>query len=78
MLSSSDFDPMRKSYLAFLLPLGVSVSQHAMHAETGEKEERREIRQQKKSELPRVDFLARMDRRAIDDVRCCSGCIVGV
>ena len=48
-----------------------------MHAETDKNEERHEIWQQKKSELPSVDFLARVDRQAIDDERCGNGSIVG-
>ena len=40
-----------------------------MHAETDENEERREIRQQKKSVEPYIDLLAGSDRQAVDDVR---------
>jgi hypothetical protein len=48
-----------------------------MHAETGDDEERCEIRQQAKSEEPQIDLLSWADRQPIDDLRCCSGCVVG-
>jgi hypothetical protein len=60
-----------------LINLGVKVSHQPMHAETDENEERREIRQQKKSVEPYIDLLAGSDRQAVDDVRSYSGRVVG-
>jgi hypothetical protein len=55
---------------------GVEISQQPTHAETGDDEKHREIRQEKNSVAPQVDLLARADGQAIDGERRCSGRVV--
>jgi hypothetical protein len=59
-----------------MLPPGVEILQQPPHAETGDDEERRKIRQEKNSVVPQVDLLARADGQAIDNERRCSGRVV--
>ena len=55
---------------------GVEISQQPTHAETGDDEKHREIRQEKNSVAPQVDLLARADGQAVDDERRCSGRVI--
>ncbi len=58
MISAND--AKRKSRLG--LPLGVKVSQQPMHAETGDNEERCEIRQHTSREEPQINLSSGADR----------------